>query len=146
MLYRLAAPALFALDPETAHRLTVAALRWSPSRAPATGGALATEIAGVRFPNPVGLAAGFDKNAEVPDAMLGLGFGFVEMTSPEDGRKAIEALQGSDFNGRSLTINEAKPREPRRGPGDGTSYTRPPTGSYSPERGSRGYSNPRFSE
>ena len=74
------------------------------------------------------------------------GFGFVEMTSPEDGRKAIEALQGSDFNGRSLTINEAKPREPRRGPGDGTSYTRPPTGSYSPERGSRGYSNPRFSE
>jgi dihydroorotate dehydrogenase len=40
---------------------------------------LASEIAGLRFPSPVGLAAGFDKDAEVPDAMLGLGFGFVEV-------------------------------------------------------------------
>ena len=81
MLYHFAAPALFALDPETAHKLTIAALRFAPSRAPAAAGLLATRVAGLDFPNPVGLAAGFDKNAEVPDAMLGLGFGFVEVGS-----------------------------------------------------------------
>ncbi len=81
MLYRLAAPALFALEPETAHRLTIAALRRSPLRHPPAPGPLAVEVAGIRFPNPVGLAAGFDKNAEVPDAVLGLGFGFAEVGS-----------------------------------------------------------------
>ncbi len=81
MLYHLAAPALFALDPETAHRLTIAALRIMPRREPRATGRLATRVAGIAFPNPVGLAAGFDKNAEVPDAVLGLGFGFVEVGS-----------------------------------------------------------------
>ena len=81
MLYRFAAPALFALDPETAHRLTVAALRLMPKMAPAAAGPLAVRVAGLDFPNPVGIAAGFDKNAEVPDAMLGLGFGFAEVGS-----------------------------------------------------------------
>jgi len=42
---------------------------------------LATEVAGLTFPNPVGVAAGFDKDAEVPDALLGLGFGFTEVGS-----------------------------------------------------------------
>ena len=81
MLYRLAAPALFALDPERAHRLTIAALRTAPALAPCAKGPLASAVAGISFPNPVGLAAGFDKDAEVPDAMLGLGFGFVEVGS-----------------------------------------------------------------
>ncbi|WP_120716905.1 quinone-dependent dihydroorotate dehydrogenase [Tsuneonella amylolytica] len=81
MLYRLAAPALFAIDPERAHRMTIAALRFAPALPPAAPGPLRTEVAGIAFPNPVGLAAGFDKNAEVPDAMLGLGFGFVECGS-----------------------------------------------------------------
>ena len=81
MLYRLAAPALFALEPEAAHRLTIAALRIAPSLPPAKPGPLATTVAGIAFPNPVGLAAGFDKNAEVPDAVLGLGFGFAEVGS-----------------------------------------------------------------
>ena len=81
MLYRLAAPALFAFEPEAAHRLTIGALRIAPPRAPAAPGPLATTVAGVVFPNPVGLAAGFDKNAEVPDAVLGLGFGFAEVGS-----------------------------------------------------------------
>jgi dihydroorotate dehydrogenase len=81
MLYRLAAPALFALDPETAHRLTIAALRLAPRRQPSEAGPLPIEVAGIRFPNPVGLAAGFDKNAEVPDGILGLGFGFAEVGS-----------------------------------------------------------------
>ena len=47
------------------------------------------------------------------------GFGFVEMPDDEEGRKAIEALNGQDFNGRSLTINEARPRQPRSGGGYG---------------------------
>ncbi len=81
MLFRLARPALFALDPEQAHRLTIAALKRSPRRGPPPAGPLALRVAGLDFPNPLGLAAGFDKDAEVPDAALGLGFGFVEVGS-----------------------------------------------------------------
>ncbi|MDA1141122.1 MAG: RNA-binding protein [Planctomycetota bacterium] len=47
------------------------------------------------------------------------GFGFVEMESNEDGKKAIAALNESDLGGRKLTVNEAKPREPRSGGGGG---------------------------
>ena len=42
------------------------------------------------------------------------GFGFVEMSDDNDGKNAIEALGGADMGGRSLTVNEARPREPRR--------------------------------
>lgn len=79
MLYRLARPMLFTLDPESAHRATIFALRGLPTRQPRFDSRLATTVAGINFPSPVGLAAGFDKDAEVPDAMLGLGFGFVEV-------------------------------------------------------------------
>ena len=75
-------PALFALSPERAHTLTLAALRTGllPSMSrPVTG--LAVDLFGLRFPNPVGLAAGFDKNAVASRAMLKLGFGFVEAGS-----------------------------------------------------------------
>ena len=73
-------PLLFALESERAHRLTIAALAHAPLPAPATADpALGTEVAGLRFPNPVGIAPGFDKNAEVPDALLRLGFGFAEV-------------------------------------------------------------------
>ncbi|MGN3974697.1 quinone-dependent dihydroorotate dehydrogenase [Tsuneonella sp. SYSU-LHT278] len=81
MLYRLAAPALFTLGPERAHRLAIAALKATPNLPPPAPGPLTTSVAGIPFVNPVGLAAGFDKDAEVPDAMLGLGFGFVEVGS-----------------------------------------------------------------
>ncbi|BBC71492.1 dihydroorotate dehydrogenase 2 [Altererythrobacter sp. B11] len=82
MFYRLLRPLLFALDAETAHGLAIRALRLLPAgAAPAQGGPLATEVAGLRFPNPVGLAAGFDKDGQVPDALLGLGFGFAEVGS-----------------------------------------------------------------
>jgi dihydroorotate dehydrogenase len=73
-------PLIFALDPEIAHRFTVNALKMLPSRQRVTSdNALAVDVAGLCFPNPVGLAAGFDKDAEVPSAMLSLGFGFVEI-------------------------------------------------------------------
>lgn len=80
-LFALARPLLFRIDPETAHRMTVTALALAPRRAPKYHPSLAIRVAGVDFPSPIGLAAGFDKNAEVPDAILGLGFGFAEVGS-----------------------------------------------------------------
>ena len=77
---RLARPLLRALDPEDAHSLTIKALRFAPRRRPPAGDSRLTVRAfGLNFPNPVGMAPGFDKHAEVPDALLGLGFGFVEI-------------------------------------------------------------------
>ena len=81
MLYRLLRPALFTLDAERAHGLALAALKWRGAKAPQQPGPLAVEVAGLQFPNPLGMAAGFDKDGEVPDALLGLGFGFAEVGS-----------------------------------------------------------------
>jgi cold-inducible RNA-binding protein len=50
------------------------------------------------------------------------GFGFVEMASKEDGQKAIEQFNGTDLNGRNLTVNEARPREDRGNRGGGRGY------------------------
>jgi dihydroorotate dehydrogenase len=84
MLYRTIRPLLFALDPETAHgvslksldvlaRLGVASLLASPApRMP-------VRVMGLDFPNPVGLAAGLDKNGEHIDGLGALGFGFLEI-------------------------------------------------------------------
>jgi dihydroorotate dehydrogenase len=78
--YQLIRPLLFAIDPESAHRLAIKALRRGMAgRAPAGSPRLASKVMGIDFPNILGLAAGFDKNAEVPDAILDLGFGFVEV-------------------------------------------------------------------
>jgi dihydroorotate dehydrogenase len=77
---RLGRPLLRALDPENAHFLTLKALKFAPGAAPkAQDARLVVRAFGLHFPNPVGMAAGFDKHAEVPDALLGLGFGFVEI-------------------------------------------------------------------
>ena len=78
-------PALFALDPETAHRATIAALRlWGTLGTPFGANSISDESAGVRvagidFPNRVGLAAGLDKNAEAVAGLFALGFGAVEV-------------------------------------------------------------------
>ncbi|MEQ9329269.1 MAG: quinone-dependent dihydroorotate dehydrogenase [Rhodospirillales bacterium] len=71
------------LPAERAHRLTIAALKtgFGGSTSAKPDPALKQRLFGLEFPSPVGLAAGFDKNAEVPDAMLRLGFGFVEIGS-----------------------------------------------------------------
>src|SRR3982751_6267444 len=82
--YALARPFLFGLDPETAHELTMASL----ARTQGTPLALAylssrvsdpIELAGLKFPNRVGLAAGLDKNARCIDGLAAMGFGFVEV-------------------------------------------------------------------
>jgi dihydroorotate dehydrogenase len=79
-LLDLALPFARLLDPEDAHRLAVRALGLVPQPPPAPDDPrLAVEAFGLSFPSPVGLAAGFDKDAEVPDAALRLGFGFVEV-------------------------------------------------------------------
>ena len=79
-LYSLARPLIFTFEAETAHRATIAGLKLLPKRQSATfSPALSTTVAGLTFPSPVGLAAGFDKDAEVFGALLGLGFGFVEV-------------------------------------------------------------------
>ncbi len=83
MITRLAAlarPLLFRLDPETAHHWTIKALKFAPLPEPAPEDPrLAVEAFGLTFRNPLGLAAGFDKNAQVPERMARLGFGFVEI-------------------------------------------------------------------
>ena len=73
-------PLLRWLDPEDAHRLAIQGLRLLPPARPrADDSKLAVRAFGLNFPNPIGMAAGFDKNGEVPDALLRLGFGFVEV-------------------------------------------------------------------
>jgi len=73
-------PLLRWFDPEDAHRLAIQGLRLLPPVRPREEDSkLAVRAFGLNFPNPVGMAAGFDKNAEAPDGLLRLGFGFVEV-------------------------------------------------------------------
>ncbi|MGJ4993399.1 quinone-dependent dihydroorotate dehydrogenase [Bradyrhizobium sp. HKCCYLS3077] len=79
---QLSLPLLRWLDAEDAHRLAIQGLKLLPAIKPRPDDAkLAVRAFGLNFANPVGMAAGFDKNAEVPDALLRLGFGFVEIGS-----------------------------------------------------------------
>jgi dihydroorotate dehydrogenase len=82
--YALARPFLFGLDPETAHELTLASLarlQGTPLRWTYCNGFVPDpiDLAGLRFPNRVGLAAGLDKNARCIDGLGGMGFGFIEV-------------------------------------------------------------------
>jgi dihydroorotate dehydrogenase len=80
LLEAFARPLLRMLDAEDAHRLAVYALKFPPFvKLVADDPRLAVRAFGLNFPNPIGMAAGFDKHAEVPDALLKLGFGFVEV-------------------------------------------------------------------
>lgn len=130
-LYPLLRPLIHALDAETAHRATIGALKLMPPRQlPKFSDSLAIEVAGLRFPSPVGLAAGFDKDAEVPDSMLGLGFGFVEVGTvtplPQAGNpkprlfrltedQAVINRMGFNNAGQAAALERLRRRE-RRGP------------------------------
>jgi dihydroorotate dehydrogenase len=73
-------PLLHTLDAESAHRLTVRTLSLAPeAKAPLAPSGLEVDLLGLRFSHPLGLAAGFDKNGEVPDQMLAQGLSFVEV-------------------------------------------------------------------
>ena len=79
-MYRLLRPLLFRLDPETAHDLVIAAMRAAqPFVRPQTVDFDPKQIWGLSFRNPVGIAAGFDKNARVVPFLQALGFGFIEV-------------------------------------------------------------------
>jgi len=128
-LYPLVRPLAFALDAERAHRMTIAALkRLPPARPPARDPVLGSRIAGLAFPNPVGLAAGFDKDAEVWRQMLGYGFGFVEVGTltprPQAGNERPRLFRLAEdravinrmgFNNRGQA--DAVPRLSATGPG-----------------------------
>jgi dihydroorotate dehydrogenase len=79
--YRIAGPLIRLLPPEMAHNLSVAILKTGlvPPQPRADDPILKISLWGREFPNPVGLAAGYDKNAEVSDALLAQGFGFIEV-------------------------------------------------------------------
>lgn len=131
-LYSLAKPLVLRMDAERAHRLTVRALKLKPAgRPPERDPVLGIRVAGLDFPNPVGLAAGFDKDAEVPAQMLGLGFGFVEVGTltprPQPGNptprlfRLVEdraAINRFGFNNKGQA--EAARRLSKRGPGPST--------------------------
>ena len=130
-LYQTIRPLVFRLGAEPAHRATIAALKLMPRRRTQTfPGSLTTSIAGLGFPSPVGLAAGFDKDAEVADAMLGLGFGFVEVGTltplPQAGNpqprlfrlaedRAVINRMGFNNRGQADALERLKKRDRSRG-------------------------------
>ncbi len=128
MLYPLLRPLIFSLDAERAHQWTLAALKALPTgKAPKP--TLPISVAGLDFPNPVGLAAGFDKNAEVFGPILRLGFGFAEIGTvtplPQDGNPKPRLFRLAEdravinrmgFNNGGLEAARAR-LERRRGPG-----------------------------
>jgi dihydroorotate dehydrogenase len=88
------------MDPERAHALAIAALKTGmlPLSGPVTSPRLATTLAGLALPNPVGLAAGFDKNAEAIAPLSRTGFGFLEVGArpPAAGRQRQAAAVPAD--------------------------------------------------
>ncbi len=82
-LYRFFSPLLFTLEPESAHHLSILGLKFGLTGASQTSFAtsLSSTVFGLDFPTPIGLSAGYDKNGEVLDGLLKLGFGFVEAGS-----------------------------------------------------------------
>ncbi|MDP8995433.1 MAG: quinone-dependent dihydroorotate dehydrogenase [Pseudomonadota bacterium] len=132
LVFSLAKPFLHALDAEQAHRLTIKGLQLAPAlgTGPITNSNLKRRVFGLDFPNPVGLAPGFDKNAEVPDAMLAQGFGFVEIGTvtplPQAGNarprlfrlsedKAVINRMGFNNDGQAVVLQRLIERRTRGG-------------------------------
>ncbi len=128
-LHQLATRALTALDPEDAHSLAIRGLEAGLGpKAAAHDPALAVNLAGLALPNAVGLAAGFDKNAQAAHAMLAAGFGFVECGTvtprPQAGNPRPRLFRLTEdqavinrmgFNNAGLEAFAARLRGPRRG-------------------------------
>ncbi|GAB4178613.1 MAG: quinone-dependent dihydroorotate dehydrogenase [Rhodocyclaceae bacterium] len=133
MLYSLARPFLFGIDPETAHDLAIAGLRALPVlplRCPAPP-ARPVRVMGLTFPNRVGCAAGLDKDGEAIDGLAALGFGFIEVGTvtprPQTGNpkprlfrlpRAHALINRMGFNNRGLAAlieNVKRARFPRHG-------------------------------
>ena len=147
-LAKVAGPFLKRLPAETAHRAAINGLKIAPpAQAPSSDPRLSVEVLGLKFPNPLGLAAGFDKNAEVPGAMLRLGFGFVEVGTltprPQAGnarprlfrlREDAAVINRYGFNNEGF--ERARARLERRPPGlDRWRQSRRQQGCGRPRRG-----------
>ena len=118
----LGAWALRQLDPETAHRLAIRALQMTPLPAPgADDPILKATIAGLEMSNPVGLAAGLDKNGEALEGLSRLGFGAVEC-----GSVTPRAQPGNPKPRQTGGVRPARPSAPTWAP-TRTPKTRPPT-------------------
>ena len=115
--------ALRMFDPETAHGLSIQALNagLGPKTGPFTSDRLRTTVAGLDLPNPIGLAAGFDKNATALHALSGTGFGFLEVGAatprPQDGNpkprlfrltEDAAAINRFGFNNQGMEVIEAR--------------------------------------
>ena len=130
MLQKLALPALHLLPPEAAHSVALRALRLglAPAPGPVTSPRLTTHLAGLALPNPVGLAAGFDKNAVAVGPLLKAGFGFIEVGAatprPQPGNPKprlfrlapdAAAINRFGFNNEGMEAISARLARPRSG-------------------------------
>lgn len=127
----MARPLLFRMDAERAHRFTIAMLKRKPLKGgPVDDPILASEVAGLLFPNPVGLAAGVDKDAEAPLAFLDMGLGFAEVGTltpdPQEGNPRPRVFRLAEdraiinrlgFNNRGQAAAQARLRLYARRPG-----------------------------
>jgi dihydroorotate dehydrogenase len=128
-LYSVLSPLLFTLDAEKAHKLSIMGLKMGVLKsAPSTHDpVLQTSVFGLSFPSPRGLSAGYDKNGDVLDALLGLGFGFVEAGSvtpkPQPGnpkprvfrlREDKAVINRLGFNNEGLDVAASNFAAPRR--------------------------------
>ncbi|TVQ30482.1 MAG: quinone-dependent dihydroorotate dehydrogenase [Geminicoccaceae bacterium] len=129
-LDRAAVGALRTLDAETAHGLALGLLRRLPAPGPMATPTLGRRVAGLDFPNPLGVAAGFDKNGEVFDRLLDWGFGFVEVGTttprPQAGNpkprlfrlvedRAVINRMGLNNQGHAALAKRLERRDRRRG-------------------------------
>ena len=128
-MYGIIRKVLFSIEPEKVHYIVMRRLQWAYNMAPlrsmmkkmfvTTHPSLERKLWGITFPNPVGLAAGFDKDAKYTDALASLGFGFVEMATPEEAQKAIQELNGATIDGRAIMVSLARPQTDRPRTGGG---------------------------
>jgi dihydroorotate dehydrogenase len=128
-VFELARPLLYALDPEQAHELTLKSLEAGIYPRPAVPDvpSLSVSVWGLSFPNPLGIAPGFDKDARVPDAILGMGFGYAEIGTvtprPQEGNprpRVFRLLQdralinrlGFNNSGHAAALERLNRRQP----------------------------------
>lgn len=129
-LANIARPFLLSLEPERAHELTLRTLELGlyPRCGSTRNPAIETKVMGLEFPNPVGIAAGFDKDARVPDAVLGMGCGFAEIGTttplPQPGNPAPRVFRlveergvinrlGFNNAGHAAAFDRLRQRQPR---------------------------------
>ena len=109
-LYKKIFPILNRIPPELAHNLAIKFFSKYREKIKLDDHTLNSCVCDLKFTNPVGLAAGFDKNGEAYHGLMTLGFGFVEMADSDQATTAMSELNGNAVEGREIKISEARPR------------------------------------